>query len=246
LTEKILIRVLILLLIVAIAFTLYLILHTFFLKPQVSPQVSPRPTPPPEEEEVKEILPPPPLIEVSTTTLLEFSTGSEISLQLSEILNSTTTQEGFTRILFENTKDNSFLNLRDFLKAVGVDVAATSVEEFLKKVEDYPTLFVYHSTRGENRFGFVAEIKEGENLKELMEKWESALGEDFLPLMTLLAGREIHFLGNFKRNSVENGEFKYLDSSLSNFGICYTILKERFLLFTTSGESMVKLISNLQ
>ncbi len=76
-----------------------------------------------------------------------------------------------------------------------------------------------------------------------MGDWEGNMANDFLPLLSSLIETQegLAFQGSFKTAKVEEIEFRYFDSNQPNFGLCYSILNN-YLLFTTSGGSILKLI----
>jgi hypothetical protein len=173
---------------------------------------------------------------------LQFSTSTEVPSLVSFALTATSTQEQFIRVLFQNTQTKSLLRLSEFLETFGVKTTTTSSKEFLERIDPLATLFIYFSKKGEGRFGFVAKVREGTGFGDLIKNWEVNMAKDLSPLLSLVSGKELEFVDSFRTASAKGVEFRYLDSNQPNFGICYSLVKGYFL-FTTSGESMIKLIN---
>ena len=87
---------------------------------------------------------------------------------------------------------------------------------------------------------FIAKIKEEEGLTELLKDWEPKLEKGIS-----ISGQEIPALVSyFKAANYQGATFRYQTLSRDDFGICYSIFNDYFIL-TSSGESMLKIIDKL-
>ena len=259
LLQKIIVRVVMILLLIALAVVIYLLLHAYVFNEKPFVQYSPLPQSSavsPATSTSEKAVPTPEiplsLIKVSETKILSFSSTTQVSslfkqtfqtiIFSAEAGTAEAPEEGFLRILFQNKKTKEFLQFSEFLKAAGVNINSTLIKEFLGKIELQPTLFIYFSKAGEARFGFVAKINNGENIQELMKDWEATISDDLAPLLFYQKGGKVEFVGSFRQVSVGDVKFRYFDSNKPDFGICYSTSGDYFL-FTTSGESMMRLIN---
>jgi len=169
------------------------------------------------------------LIPTATTTIIS---------SLEQVLTQQLEQDNYYQVLFKDTLSQQILSLQEIFEFLEIETP----EEFWSKIKDSPTLFIYSNQTG-NRFGFIAEIQE-QGLENLMTQWENTITTDLIILMTVLADKEISFPGYFKTAELEKADFRYIDSTEPNFGICYGFI-DNYFLFTTSGESMIELIGLL-
>lgn len=193
-----------------------------------------------EEKETGEtqeiIIPSPSLITQSSTETLEIKNAEELAQSLSQILSRSFNDKEFTRLLIKDSVQNKFWGLKEFFEQFEIKTP----ENFYDKLNNDFTLFVY-SDKGVNRLGFVAEIKE-EGLAESMNLWEKTMEKDSDKLFSLALGKEEPALVSYFRNESYQGvNFRYQTFSKQDFGICYSIFDDYFIL-TTSFESIKKTI----
>lgn len=192
------------------------------------------------EEVIKEpeIIIPLSLVSETATATLEISFLEELPSSLSQLLEGSF-EPGFTRILIKDIEENKILGLKEFFQAFEIKTP----EGFLDKLNNDFTLFIYS---GENqRLGFATEIKEKEELSDLLSFWEETLEKDTENLFAVLGKEGEAYASNFKESSFGEISFRFLTISTEDFGICYTSVGN-FFVFTTSFESIEKTINELK
>jgi len=203
---------------------------------------------PPKEEELNneevisqepEIIIPVSLISVDTIEILEDSTIKTASTSLSEILGKKFDADTFVRILIENKAENKVLGLKEFFETFQVKFP----EGFLEKLSNDFTLFIY-SGKNSTRLGFAAEIKDETGLSQALNSWEPTMEQDTEKLFIILGKQEKSSVPYFRTASYKNTSFRYLSFLPDNFGICYSLFNNYFF-WTTSGESMTKVLDKL-
>ncbi len=199
-------------------------------------------TPPAEEEiiEKPEIIIPVSLIQTESTETIKIASPSEIPALLAQLLEKDFGAEGHTRILFENTSENKIVGLKEFLETFEVETP----EGLLEKLDDDFTLFAY-SKDTDNRLGFIVRIEEKDNLTSLMRSWEAEMEKDTEKLFETLGRESIGTPLSFKGTTYKNVAFRYISFPQNNFGICWGTYEDS-LIFTSSGESMIRSIDKLQ
>jgi len=191
-------------------------------------------TPPVTQEEA---VIPPALISSERTRTLEISSSIEIPLLLSQIIKEDLGENQFTRILIKNTKENKILGLKEFFGSFAV----ASPQGFYEKTDNDFTLFIY-SSQGENRLGFIAETKE--ELLSLLKTWETTMEADFENLFVVLGKTGLAPVPEFKEADYEDEVFYYLSFPSENFGVCWALVDNYFIL-TSSGESILRTIDKI-
>jgi len=197
-------------------------------------------TPPLAEEQAEEpkIIIPEALISTGVTETIEITNTASIPQMLSQIMQKTYENDGYTRILFQNTAENKIVGLKEFLNAF----PATISEDVLAGLDDNFTLFVY-SKESVNRLGFVAKTSSDISLPLL--EWESTMETDTNNLFAVL-GKEGKALSSaFKSSSYHGTNFRFIVFSKQNLGIYYTLLNNRSI-FTTSLDSIEKTIDAIK
>jgi len=192
-----------------------------------------------EVTEGQEIVIPLSLISVNATETLEISSPIEASTSLPDILGKKFDVDSFVRILIENKTENKILGLKEFFELFQVKTP----EGFLDKLNDDFTLFIYSSI-GANRLGFAAEIKDKAGLVNALNSWEPTMEKDTEALFTVLGKQGMAPVSYFRTASYKGTSFRYISFPPANFGICYSMLDDYFL-WTTSGESMTKVLNKL-
>jgi len=243
-SRKILVRSLILVVIVLIIGAS--VWFFIFKKEEVPEIVIPPEEEMEEEEEVEEpiieeeeIIIPPALILVNSTSTLEISLPEEVGTALSQLLGNTFEPDGFTRVLIEDKKENKVLGLKELFAVFDIQTS----EGLLDKFGNDFTLFIY-SSQDTNRLGFVTEVLDKEGLADLLVSWENTMESDTENLFTALGKEGPASISYFRTAFYQGRVFRYISFPPNNFGICWAILNDYFL-FTSSGESMIKLMNLL-
>jgi len=227
--QKLWIRVLLTLLLVAVIAGIATFWYWYLVVREVPSHI-----PPITKEEV---FIPPALISTENIRTLEISNSIEIPLLLSQIIKEDLGENQFTRILIKNTKENKILGLKEFFESFAV----VSPQGFYEKTENDFTLFIY-SSQGENRLGFVTETKE--ELLSLLKTWETTMEADLENLFVILGKTGLASVPEFKEADYEDGVFHYLSFPSENFGVCWALADNYFIL-TSSGESILRIIDKI-
>lgn len=191
-----------------------------------------------KEEPEQMFINPSPILTDSTTTL-GIETTAEIPQALLTFLAEKPTEEGFIRILFKDNSANKIVQLKGFLEAFGTSYP----EDLFGKVKDEFTLFSYYGN-GNHRLGFVAGVQNAEGLPALMKAWEITIEQDTNNLFQVLGKTDKSLIPYFRQVNYKGAFFRFLTISRADFGICYA-LPDDYLVFTTSFESMQKVINQL-
>ncbi len=189
---------------------------------------------PPEEKiiEKPEIFIPPSLISVAETKIREISQNEEIPEAISQLMSEELPLGSFLRIVIKNTSENRLSSLEDISQAFQIEAP----EEIFQELEPDYTLTLYSQEQGK-RVAFVTKIKEESGLTESLKAWETKLEKG-----VSISGQEIPALTPyFKTANYQGATFRYQTFSEDDFGICYSIFNDYFIL-TSSGESMLKII----
>lgn len=190
---------------------------------------------PEEIVEKPEISIPPSLISVTGTKVSEISQNGEIPEVIGQLMAEELPPGTFTRIVIKNTSENRLSSLEDLSQVFQIEVP----EEIFQKLEPDYTLILYSQEQGK-RVVFIIKIKEEEGLTELLKDWEPKLEKGIS-----ISGQEIPALVSyFKAANYQGATFRYQTFSRDDFGICYSIFNDYFIL-TSSGESMLKIIDKL-
>ena len=235
--EKVWIRIVVLLLVLTNLAIIATFWYWYLVVREKTPQIPP--APPPMQPLIEEILPSPALISTSITRTLEVAGSAELADLISQISKEDFGQNRFIRILIKNTATNQFLGLKEFFEALEVKTP----EGFYNKINNDFTLFVY-SSQGRNRLGFVAQIIEGD-LSDLLNSWEPTMEKDLEKLFSALGKTKGASIPGFKTAGYKNESFRYLSFSPDHFGIVWARISN-YLIFTSSGESMMKIIDKLK
>jgi hypothetical protein len=142
-------------------------------------------------------------------------------------------------VVVKNLTENKVLSFKEFFEVFQVKAP----EEFLNKTEGDFTLFFY-SSKKKNQMGLLVKLKETENASTSLKNWEGTMEKDFEGLLSFLGKRGKAISPNFKDADYKNVSFHYLSFADGNFGICYGLKNDLFLL-TFSGESILKTIDRL-
>jgi len=197
----------------------------------------------PSEEEIIplvkkiEITIPPSLISVETTNTFEISKLEEIPDVFNRLMTEKFPEGSFIRVLIKNIEKNQLVSLKEISNVFQIEVP----EEIFQRLEPDFTFSIFTQEQGK-RIALIARVKEKERLAELLEIWEEKLTEEGV----FLSGDKIQTLvPYFETTSWQDVTFRYLTISKQDFGICYTLFNNYFVL-TTSFESMRKAIEELK
>jgi hypothetical protein len=152
---------------------------------------------------------------------------------------------GYYRIVIQNKKDNTTVGLRQFFDIYKVNAPPL----FFSSVSDDFTLFIY-SNNGKNRIGFATLITNTNNLQAVMKDWEGSLMQDTDNLFKLLGRKTQSQTANVKfaaantANGIQYRSMDFLPAS-DNFSLAYAIYNDKYLIFTTSKDSMGKIFDQL-
>jgi len=198
-------------------------------------------TPPQKEEPVsQEPVIPSALIAANYTETLEVSGQEQIALVLSTLMKKTFESDGFIRVLIKNTSENRYLGINEFFQAFDIKTP----EGLLTKLDNDFNLFIYTSKKI-NRLGFVAKVSNNEGLESSMKYWETSMEKDTTTLFKSLGKTVPASSSKFKASTQKAVIFRYISFPQGNFGICWSTF-DNYLLWTTSGESMLKTINALK
>jgi len=196
----------------------------------------------------QEITPPEALIAVSETKVIEISSEENLNDVLTLALKENFSSNQFTRIVFRNKGETTFLGLADFLNNLGV-IVPSEIKENLEK--DF-TLFVYplsnplfSTTTNKNRLGLIAKIKEGKNLSDPLLLWEVTMESDTEKFFLALGKTEPITGRTFEQTTYKGAIFRYLSFPQEDFGICWAIVNNYFV-FSSSGEATIKVIDKIK
>jgi hypothetical protein len=180
------------------------------------------------------------LIAVNSTSTREISGKEEVPNILEQLIQEELEIDSFVRVVIKNIQENKILGLADFFEALSI----ASPEGISQKLENDFTLFIYTQPEGK-RIGFVTKIKEGGGLENLLSSWEATMATDFGNLLKIMEGAGVPAFPSFRTATHLGTSFRYQDFSIPHFGLCYSILDQYFV-FTSSGESIIKVIEQLK
>ena len=156
------------------------------------------------------------------------------------------------QILIKNLENEQWLSFKEFLEGFQIKTP----EGFYQGLGEDFTLFAY-SQATDKRLGFIIKIGEKENFKNLLESWEETMEEDFGNLFFLMGKEGSALIPIFRDANYKGVVFRYQTFSKKDLGICYSIfqqtqdgeltepISEEFFIFTSSYESMTKVIDKL-
>ncbi len=194
-------------------------------------------------KEKEEIAAPLALFPVSEKRTLEIASLNEVEDLLSQTFQEFLDTGTFKRIIFKNTSEDKFLGIKDFFGALEIRVP----DNIYPVIEDDFNLFVYSQPQG-NRIGFVVEVKDKENLENILLSRESSLKEDFKPLFSLMIEDKPPVVSYFRNAGQLPGyvghNFRYQTLNRNDVGICY-LVSNNYFIFTSSYNSMEQAIEKL-
>jgi len=204
---------------------------------------------PQEITEPQEAIPPFPLISIETEKIIEVQDSEKFSQELLNKTSETVSEQTNTelvRLLTKDTVKNKFLNLEDVFNGFDVSVP----QELLEKIELDSTFFIHHFGKY-NRLGFITRIKsdQKQNVEQIMTNWTN-MEVDMNRFLVSIGRTEIDkeeiVPAVFKKAKYKEIVFNYTSfADHEKFGICWFVTDD-YLVFTTSGESVLKIIDILQ
>ncbi len=179
---------------------------------------------------------------IGTLGLIEinFSDLDEIPSLFKVVLENQENGNSFKQIIFRNNITKELASLKQFLEAFAVSMPLGITGELESK---QATLFLYNTSEV-SHFGFVVEVSSQTFTENEMLDWEASIGNDLAELSLVIADQNLVYLGDFKSVINKGKPFRYIDSNLPNFGICYSIINN-YLIFTFSGEVIVKALDKI-
>jgi|GEM_PF-871027 len=201
-------------------------------------------TPTTNEDDKKNTANPSTLAVISTITIYTEDLASVPTL-IYPYLQTPLGSNGYYRISIQNKKDNTKVGLRQFFNIYDVKAQAA----FYTSISDDFTLFVY-SNNGRNRLGFVTPVTNLGSLKNAMESWEGTIQQDTNNLFKLLNRKtqakpeNNKFISGSAPNSTAYRSMDFVPAS-DNYSITYAFHNDKYLIFTTSKDSLVKIFDQL-
>jgi len=166
----------------------------------------------------------------------EVSEISETKIYLSQILGKEIENNKFIRIIIKDLTKRQVIELKDFMEIFG----AKFPEGLYDKLDPDFTLFIYSQKAGK-RIGFITKITNQERFVEIVRLWEDTMENDLNEFFTFFGKKEKPIRDYFAATNYSSGTIRCQTYTLEDFGSCYAIDKDYFIL-TTSIESMQKTI----
>ncbi len=180
------------------------------------------------------------LIPVQKTEVIEAATIEEIHSLFSEILEKSLAADELTRILIKLQSKNDFAVLKDFFQGLNITIPS----ELEQNLGENWTLFIYPQAQGK-RIGFISEVAQKEELKQLLKSWQPSMEKDFEPLFSLLGKEKPATFSFFRYIIHKEVSIRYQTFSKQDLGICYAIY-DNYFIWTSSMESIEKVIDKLK
>jgi hypothetical protein len=186
-----------------------------------------------------------PLVVISTIPIYTEDLASVPNL-IAPYLQTPLGSNGYYRVSIQNKTDNTKVGLKQFFNIYKINAP----QVFYSSVGDDFTLFIY-SNNGRNRIGFIAPVTNADMLATTMQGWEGSVSQDTDNFFKLL-GRKTQSQASslkFNSNSAANGTaYRSMDfaPASDNFSITYATYNNKYLIFTTSKDSLEKIFDQLQ
>src|SRR3989344_2194687 len=205
--------------------------------------------PPPTETSTLPIEPPllsPAIFRVNAENTIEFSSVGELPNLLTQAVQQYGGEDQFTRLALKNVERNVYLTTQEFFQAFQIQTP----EGLGAQLSPDMTLFFYTSIIA-NRLGFMARI----TYPALdVKSWEPTLEQDTQYLFALLGKKEPSKDAAFRQTKYKNVTFRYISYPSINFGLVWSSVNlksaeteevQPYLILTSSGESMMRVIDRL-
>ncbi|MCX6789591.1 MAG: hypothetical protein NTZ42_03210 [Candidatus Gribaldobacteria bacterium] len=182
---------------------------------------------------------PQPLIAVQQTKILQLGATTSIADLLKTALQENQ-GAGLTEIVFQ-TNDNSVLSLNGFLA-----IFLMAWPENIANALDLGDILLLSGEGASSRFGFVVNVKDVAALTAGLKTWEPQMEKDWAELWLALGKTKPAEVGYF-RSALSGGvAFRYETfRKKDDFGICYAIMGDKFIL-ATSGSQLKAIINELK
>ena len=153
---------------------------------------------------------------------------------------------GYYRVSIQNKTDNTKVGLKQFFNIYKINAP----QVLYSSVSDDFTLFIY-SNNGRNRIGFIVPVTNADMLTTTMQGWEGSMQQDTDNFFKLLGRKTQSQASSLKFNSdnAANGTaYRSMDFAPEgdNFSIAYAVYNSKYLIFTTSKDSLEKIFDQLQ
>jgi len=177
------------------------------------------------------------LIKVGTTTVFEVAPTTSIADLLKTALQNN--QGGLNEIVFR-TADNFLLGLNGILTIMW----SPWPENVSQQLAGGGTLLV--SGQGPtSRLGFIEQVKDGPALATAMKAWEPNMETDWAVLWGALGKTKPAVVRYFRSALYKGVTFRYQTFTKQDFGICYAVIDNYFVL-TTSYAQMKLVLDQLK
>lgn len=183
---------------------------------------------------------------VDAENIIEFYSQDELTNLLSQATQQYGGEDRFTRLALKDLQQNSYLTTQEFFQAFQIN-APEGLDE---KLSPDITLFVYTSLIA-NRLGFITQIIDP---TFEMRSWEPTLEQDTQTLFVLLGKKDPSRDSAFRQTKYKTITFRYISFPSINFGLVWSVVNlknqetgetQPFFIFTSSGESMMRIIDRL-
>lgn len=184
------------------------------------------------------------LTTISTITIYAEDLASIHNLIL-PYLRKSFESKGYYKLSIQNLKNNTKVGLKQFFSIYKINAP----QMLYTSVSDDFTLFIY-ANNGANRLGFVAPVTDAVSLEMALDGWEGSAAIDTENLFRSL-GRKTQTQTNdlkFSSANAPNGApYRSMNFTPAgdNFSLAWANYQKKYLIFTTSNESMAKIFDQL-
>lgn len=203
----------------------------------VIPQPTPIPEPQPQQVPAAPQTKTPVVFFEAPQQTLSLEAPEELLVRL-KIFLAGSLDPGFVNIALR-LKEN-ILSLDQFFEGVSLAVP----QELKAKLAENLMLFSY-VTESKKRLGIVFELKETENVSELLRSWEQSIEQDTAAFFEIIGRKGSAYTPFFRSMVYRDIVVRFQTFSVIDFGIVYGIIEDR-LVFTSSLESFQRTVDQLQ
>jgi hypothetical protein len=199
--------------------------------------------PPGYEKEKEGINIPQALFNIQDTVIMTVSDAKDLSDSLKKTLQTSQAAGQFKRIIIK--KEGEIVGVKDFFTMLGV----TFPDDFYSNTIDEPTMFIYSQGQG-NRLGFVVKVSTSASALNVILKAEEPTAETDLDPLFFLMGKEGKAVAPYFKNASDaedytGPDFRFKTINQNDLGIFYSV-NDYYFAFSSSSESMEKLLANIQ
>ena len=194
------------------------------------PPVAPKPQeeqPQPPEDSLPQAKTPAFFFEAPEQELI-IETPEELLRKLQDFLQENPAL-GFTNLAVKVKED--ILSPQEFLEGTTI----TMPQELKEKLTENLMLFSYVA-ENKKRLGFIAELKETENISELLQSWEQSMEQDLASFFNIIGDKGLAYTPLFRSSVYQEIPVRFQTFSVIDFGIVYGVIDNKLLL-TSSFES---------